>query len=127
MTGFQVFALLLLAFLTFLTLKNLITRKGRPRVNLIWTLLWVCSGVGIARPKWTGVVAQALGIGRGADLIFYVGILTMLAGFFYVYLRIRRMERGLTLLTRRLAITEAQLESAQASDPGHREVHTPAE
>ena len=109
MTAFQILALVLLAYLSFLSLRNLVKRRGRLRINLMWMVLWSSSATAIVMPDLTANVARLLGIGRGADLIFYAGVLTMLAGFFYTYIRFRQLERTITVLTRHLAITEAQL------------------
>jgi hypothetical protein len=53
-------------------------------------------------------VAHLLGIGRGADLVSYCGIVAMLVGFWMVYIRLLRLRREVTLTVRRLAILEAQ-------------------
>ena len=42
-----------------------------------WTALWLAAAVAIAVPNSTMVVAHALGIQRGADLVFYCAILAM--------------------------------------------------
>jgi small membrane protein len=49
-----------------------------------------------------------LGIGRGADLVFYCGILAMLVGFLLFYIRYRRVEEEITLLVRHIALLEAE-------------------
>ena len=109
MTAFQILALVLLTYLTILSLRNIFRRRGRLRVNLMWIVLWSSSGTAILMPDVTAKTARVLGIGRGADLIFYAGVLTMLVGFFYTYLRFRQLERTITVLTRHVAITEAKL------------------
>lgn len=73
---------------------------------IAWTLLWITAGVAIAYPNVTVVVASAMGIGRGADLVLYLSVVAMMAGFLMVYVRLRRVRRDVTLLVRRLAIEE---------------------
>jgi hypothetical protein len=74
---------------------------------VFWTLVWSAAGTAIAYPNSTMIVARTLGIARGADLVFYCAILGMLVGFFLVYVRLRRMERNISLLVRRMALDEA--------------------
>jgi hypothetical protein len=73
-------------------------------VAVFWLLVWATAGVAALWPRTTMVVARALGIGRGADLILYCSVFVMLIGFFYVYTRFRKLDRAFTLLVRELAI-----------------------
>ncbi|MCB0324188.1 MAG: DUF2304 domain-containing protein [Bdellovibrionales bacterium] len=84
-------------------------RVGRiPRyAAAVWLLLCVIAAVLIADPRLTVLAARALGIGRGADLVFYSAILGSLFGSFLFYVRIRRIENKLTGIVRELAIREA--------------------
>jgi hypothetical protein len=84
------------------------TRKliGR-RAAVAWAVVWLAAGTAIAYPGLTAKVARALGIGRGADLVFYCGILAMLVGFFMIYARLRRIESDLTRIVRHIALEEA--------------------
>ena len=105
--GMQIILLVLVAFLFLLTIaagvRGWIGRGGA----IAWTLLWIMAGVAIAYPGVTVVVATALGIGRGADLVLYLSVMAMMAGFLMVYVRLRRLRRELTLLVRRIAIKDA--------------------
>lgn len=74
------------------------------RVAAAWIILWIAAAVGIAWPGITVVVANALGIARGADLVFYLAILGMFIAFFLVHLRLRRFEAELTRIVRELAL-----------------------
>lgn len=109
MTAFQVTALSVLGVLFVVSFGNVVRRKGRPSISLLWTLLWVASAVAVAKPSVTHVVANALGIGRGADLVLYAAVFMTMIGFFIVYTRIRRLRREVTVLTRALAIARARL------------------
>jgi small membrane protein len=60
-------------------------------------------------PDYTNVIASKLGVGRGADLLFYICILFFLFILIKMFARIRRLERTLTDLVRRQAKEEAQL------------------
>ncbi|MCL2467062.1 MAG: DUF2304 domain-containing protein [Micrococcales bacterium] len=55
---------------------------------------------------WT-VVANAVGVGRGADLLLYMFVLVMLFFVAATHLHFRGVEAQVTLLARRLALAEA--------------------
>jgi hypothetical protein len=119
MNLFQILGISLLTVLSSLTLSAGIRGSVRKRIVSFWLLVW---GGGIAVliwPRSTLVIAHALGIGRGADLLLYSSVLVMFSGFFYVYTRFRRLDRQITMLVRRLAIENAAL-------PGDRDVATEA-
>lgn len=106
--AFQILGISLTGCFGLLTVLGVVRRRLRPLPGTGWTLLWAAAAIAIARPQLTVVVAQALGIVRGADLIFYLAILGMFVGFFVVYVRLRRLDEGLTQVVRRLAIAEAR-------------------
>lgn len=62
----------------------------------------------IAFPDVTTEVARLLGVGRGTDLLLYLWIVAGGFALLLLYARIRRVERKLTLLTRELALRDAQ-------------------
>jgi hypothetical protein len=122
MTSFQWIVLVVLGISFTVTVSQAVRRAIAPRVALAWGLLWIAAAVAIARPELTVVVARALGIGRGADLVLYVAILAMGFGFFAVYVRLRRIESDLTKIVRELAIrsAEATPQERQTSSPTRR-------
>lgn len=58
-------------------------------------------------PQYTNMIAAKLGVGRGADLLFYICILFFLFIVLKLFARIRRLERTLTHLVRQQAKSEA--------------------
>ncbi len=72
--------------------------------------LIVLSGISvffILFPNKTNTIAHKLGVGRGADLLFYVCILLFLFFVLKLFNRIRRLEKKLTEIVRKDAIDEA--------------------
>ena len=104
MNVFQYLVGVLMFTLTVITLRAGVRGGIRKRIALFWSLLWVGAGVAAIWPRSTVIVARALGIGRGADLILYCSVFAMLIGFFYVYTRFRKLDRAFTLLVREIAI-----------------------
>jgi hypothetical protein len=125
MSAFQIIALTVLVLFTALTAASF-ARSRRPAV-LLWILVWGAAGVAIAVPNSTTWVAHALGIERGADLVFYFAVLGGLVAFFLVFLRLRGLNREITLLTRHIATANprppAGPAAAKAPEPGAGEPH----
>ena len=107
MNLFQILAIAVVTGLLALSLVAMVRGWATRREGLVWAFVWLCTGVAIARPDLTVLVAGAMGIGRGADLVLYCAVIVMLIGFFMVYARLRRLRRDLTLLSRHLAIRDA--------------------
>lgn len=89
------------------------------REALVWCLLCAAAIVATCRPQVTVSIAHALGIGRGADLVFYCAVVVMMIGFWMVYIRLRHLRRQITLLVRHLALAEAR-SADRRDEPGNR-------
>jgi hypothetical protein len=101
MSAFQIIALATLGLLAALTVASLV-RNRRPAAAL-WLPVWIAAGVAVVEPNATTWVAHWLGIERGADLVFYSAVLGGLVAFFLVFLRLRSLNRQITVLTRHIA------------------------
>ena len=74
-------------------------------------ILFLFSGLAIffiLFPDKTNAIAQKVGVGRGADLLFYCCILFFLFILIKLFARIRRLEKTLTDLVRKQAKDEAR-------------------
>ena len=60
-------------------------------------------------PEHTNRIAHKMGVGRGADLLFYICILFFLFLVLKLYARIRRLEKQLTDLVRQQAKSDANI------------------
>lgn len=121
MNSFQILGLLAAAAFIAVTAVRLARRRVGRLGGLAWIVLWAAAGGAILAPQSTVWLAGLLGIQRGADLVFYLAILGGLAGFYLVLARLRRMERDLTLLTRRLALHESLPAADAAGRPAGEE------
>jgi small membrane protein len=82
-----------------------------------------CAAAGIVLvidPQLSTRIANTLGIGRGADLIFYLAIIMALFYGVASHSRTRRLERQITLLVRQQAIQHPVKEEGQAAAEGRR-------
>lgn len=107
MSTFQIVGLALSGAFAAYVLRSILQRRLSWASGGGWLLLWMSAGIAIARPELTVAGARAVGIARGADLVFYCAILAMFVGFFAVFARMRRLEGALTVLVRDLAIRAA--------------------
>ena len=114
MSLFQLVAIPLLLVMMVVSARNLFQR-ARFLASLAWTLLWVAGLVAVINPNETTEVAKLVGIRRGADLLMYLSVLGFGVGFYVVSLRLRQMSREITLLTREVALLEAERKTAESS------------
>lgn len=63
----------------------------------------------VLRPADTTRVAQAIGVGRGTDLLVYLLVVAFVFGMLNTYLRQREISNHLTDLARTVALREAEL------------------
>lgn len=75
---------------------------------IILTLLIALAVILILFPGITNDIANRLGVGRGADLIFYTSILIFWFVILKLYARIRKLEQIITQVVRKDAIDEAE-------------------
>jgi hypothetical protein len=104
MTTFQIFVCMLMGTLMVLSLGAALRGTVPKRVVAAALVLWTFGVVAAVWPFTVSGAAQALGIGRGSDLILYLTTLSLAVAVVYSYVRFRRVERQLTLLVRRLAM-----------------------
>jgi hypothetical protein len=115
-----VIQILIVAFALYALTRTLLRfRKGGigPAEWLAWSGFWVAVGVGVMAPGLTQWFAGLLGVGRGADAVFYLGLVGLSYAFFRLYLRLRHVEQQLTQLVRQLALKEAEREP-KSNPPG---------
>src|SRR6188474_3368189 len=77
--------------------------------DLILILLFLVTGIiFVMFNEITDKIAHFLGISRGADMIFYLGILFLFFLILKLYSRLRRVEENLTELIRKRSIDEME-------------------
>ena len=99
-----ILSVLLLGILFFVLIQHHSGRVLRPAVTFAVILgiffTWM--------PEFSNDVANYLGIGRGADLIFYIWIVLSMLALASLYITFNKQERQITSLTRALALHQAQ-------------------
>jgi len=103
-------ALVLVSFL-----RNRNAMRFQAGKKILIGLFVVACLLSIARPDLLSVVASWLGVGRGADLLLYVLIISFAFVAINTYLKFKDYEERLVVVARRLAISEARFEASRAS------------
>ena len=99
---------ILIALLFVVLVGYLRALRSRLLGRILILALFVLGVVLVLVPRFAMDLAQAVGVGRGADLLFYLGFLGAGMGLILVYARLRSCERQITTLTRELAIERAR-------------------
>lgn len=97
-----IIGLALLAVLCVLIIRN------RLATRLFFMGQLVVGAVLVLFPELANRAAALVGVGRGADLLLYLLVLAAYAGGLLTLAKFRRLERQLTILTRQLAIRDAE-------------------
>lgn len=105
MNGIQ---LILLTGLVFIGLYFVIRLKKRVLDVVLLGFMFICAGIFILWPDITNTIAGMLGVGRGADLIFYISIMIFWFVLLKLFARIRRLEQTITEMIRQDAINKAE-------------------
>ena len=100
--------LILLGSTAFLGLLFALQLKKRALDILLLFLLLGAAALFILWPGLTSIIANKLGVGRGADLIFYVSILFFWFIILKLFNRIRRIEQKITEIIRQDALRNSQ-------------------
>ena len=87
-----------------------------PQIPLVGALTMAAALFGayvVWVPDHATYLANAVGIGRGADLVLYLWVLISSAVLLLLYLNLREQMQLITGLARRMALTEARSPSSE--------------
>jgi hypothetical protein len=104
-----IISLILLAILFFTFIQS---RSGR----LLRTTMFLSVLLGLVftwMPTLANQIANYLGVGRGADLIFYIWILVSMLALVALYFSFQHSNKQITELTRALALHVAEVKVPQ--------------
>lgn len=102
---FQIGALAVLALLVLYAFGQR-RRSGPISYGIILAAL--VGAVLVVLPDLSTTLANAVGVGRGADLVFYVFMLIVFAAIANLHLRLRAHSEVVTLLAREVALSTAK-------------------
>lgn len=73
---------------------------------LFWCGLWVAIGLSALFPQWTVWLANAFGVGRGADFVLYLAVAFLLYRSFKTSVKQRELDRHITAVVRKNALKD---------------------
>ncbi|MBI4921939.1 MAG: DUF2304 domain-containing protein [Devosia nanyangense] len=104
----MIFQAILVVALSVLVLYALGQRRRSGPISLVIILASVAGMLLVLFPEMSTIVANRLGIGRGADLVFYVFMLIMFAAVANLHVRMRIHSEATTALARQIALSSAR-------------------
>lgn len=75
-------------------------------VSMAWALLWLAALIVVLWPDLTSQIAVAVGIGRGADLVVYVSVLTIFGILFKILVHFDSIDQRITHLAQSMALRD---------------------
>ena len=77
---------------------------------IFWGLIWTAVIIIAFVPNITGFISKILGIGRGIDVLIYIGIILLFYLIFRIYVKIDKVERNITKIVRKITLKKWNLE-----------------
>ena len=74
---------------------------------LFWILFWIAAVVAIAFPDSTTEIANAVGIGRGTDLVLYISLIVIFYLLFRLQIKLEKINRDITTVVRNNAVRDS--------------------
>ncbi len=114
---FQIFLLVLILGILVIGFRKGGVREGSWLLKFFWAGFWLIAATIVLKPELTTRAAQFVGIGRGADLVLYIGILVLTALVFTLLFWVDSIEESVTKLAQHIALKEyEQREAKKSSD-----------
>lgn len=73
---------------------------------LVWFILWAAVMALVWNPRATNILAHWLGVGRGADAVFYISIILLFYAVFRLYGKLENLEHQLSELVKKIALKD---------------------
>ena len=102
---------LILAFIVFALWRTALKYRQNEitgRELSIWAVFWFLVAAATLAPKKTDVIAQWLGVERGADLLVYLSIIALFFLVFRIIVKLEKMDRDITKVVRKNALDEVE-------------------
>lgn len=103
----QILLLIIIAGFIFKTAMALKKKKIHTVDFVMWFIFWLGVGAVVSYPRITQLIADFVGIGRGADLVVYLGMIALYFFFYQLLVKVKQLDEKITLLGREIAIKSA--------------------
>lgn len=97
------FQILFVLFSLFAITRVIVQRKSGslgPKGTVFWIIFWLATILVVLWPNSVSVLANYLGIGRGADLVLYASLALIFYILFKLNIKIENMNRDVTKVVR---------------------------
>lgn len=106
----QIILSLFVVFALANTIQRFKKKEVAPFSLLFWVIFWCIVVVVVWQPTLSTDLANFLGVGRGADLLFYFSIATIFYLIFRLTVKLEKVERNITKIVRELAYKKEEEE-----------------
>ena len=107
----MIIKIVIILFIIFVLWRTFIRFKQRDitgRELLIWVIFWALVGGATLLPKKTDIIAQWLGVERGANLLVYLSIIVLFFVVFKIIVKLEKIDRDITKVVRHTAIKDKE-------------------
>ena len=99
--------IVIIVFVAFVLWRTILRfKKGdiTSRELAIWVVFWLLGVAASLVPKQTDVIAQWLGVERGADLLVYLSIIVLFFVVFKIIVKLEKIDKNITKVVRNTAL-----------------------
>jgi len=107
MLPIQIIFLVIIALFIFRTVNGLLKKKLHTQDFFLWVVFWGVVAAIVVWPNATQKIANMIGIGRGADLVVYLGLMGLYFFFYHTLIKVKQLDEKITKLGREIAIKGA--------------------
>ena len=103
----MIIKIIIILFILFVLWRTAVRfKKGdiTSRELTIWVVFWVLVTIAALVPQKTDIVAQWLGVERGADLLVYISIIVLFFVVFKIIVKLEKIDRDITKVVRNTAL-----------------------
>ncbi len=76
--------------------------------HVVWVVFWLLVAVVAYQPEITSHIAEFVGVGRGADVVLYAGMILIFFMLFRIIARIEQIESSITKIVQHIALHEVK-------------------
>jgi len=116
MSTIQYFFIIVLILLGYRTVVKWRSRDLRFSEFIFWMALWTAVAIVVVYPKTSTLVANLLGVGRGADLVIYSSLLLIFYLLFRIFMRLKKQDTQITKLVIDSALKENNNHDSKGSN-----------
>jgi len=104
----SIIKIIIIVFILFVLWRTFIRFRQRDitgRELVMWVVFWLLVAGATLVPKKTDVIAQWLGVERGADLLVYLSIIVLFFVVFKIIVKLEKMDRDITKVVRNVSLS----------------------